>query len=112
MRPLNINRMDRGCRGLCHVVSRWAETTTSLRSTNFLPAVSLFQDFREMASRISHRRSRPRRAQLEAHVLFAKNRETAQQQPISQTKTVGCLFRLLLKQHETMCNSQHIVRAA
>jgi hypothetical protein len=90
----------------------WAETTTSLMSTNFLLAISLFQDFQEVASRISHRRSRPRRAQLESHGLFSKNPETAQQQPISNPKTKGYLFRPLLKQHETMCNSQHIMPGA
>jgi hypothetical protein len=42
----------------------WAETTTSLILIDYLPAVSLFQDFWEMASRISHRRFRPRLSQL------------------------------------------------
>jgi hypothetical protein len=65
-----------------------------------------------MASRISHRRFRPRLAQLEARVLFSKNRETAQQQPISTTKTNGCLFRPVLKQRETVRNSQHITPGA
>lgn len=112
MRPLTLNRLDRGCCGLCHVVSMWAETTTSLMSTNFLLAVSLFQDFRDMASRISYRRFRPRPVQLEPRVLLSKNRETAQQEPISNTTTKGCLFRPMLKQHETMCNSQHIMPGA
>jgi hypothetical protein len=77
-------------------------------STNFLLAVSLFQCFRETASRISNQRSWPQSAQLEARALFSKNRETAQQQPISNAKTRCCLFRPALKQHETMGNSQLI----
>jgi hypothetical protein len=81
-------------------------------STNFLLAVSLFQDFRETATRNSNQQFPPRPARLEARVLFSKSRETAQQQPISNTKTKGYLFRPVLKQHETMCNSQHIVPVA
>ena len=75
---------------------------------NFLLAVSLFQDFREMATRNSNRRFRPRLAQLEARVLFSKNRETVQQRPISTTKAKSCLFQPVLKQRETVRNSQHI----
>jgi hypothetical protein len=71
----------------------WAETTTSLILIDYLPAVSLFQDFREMASRICRRRFRPRLAQLEAPALFSENRETAQQRPISTTKTKPWLFQ-------------------
>ena len=90
----------------------WAETTTSLILIDYLPAVSLFQDFREMASRISYRRFRPRLAQLEARALLSENRETVQRQPISITKTKSWLFQPVLKQCETVRNSQHITPGA
>jgi hypothetical protein len=61
---------------------------------DYLPAVSLFRDFREMASRISHRRFRPRLAQLEARALLSENRETVQQQPISKKKQRVACFDL------------------
>jgi hypothetical protein len=105
---INIVAVPAGC-SLFHAVSMWAETTTSLISIDYLPAVSPFQDFWETASRISHRRFRRRLAQLEARALMSENRETAQRQPISTTKTKSWLFQPVLKQRETMCNSQHIM---
>jgi hypothetical protein len=107
----NIVAVPAGC-SLFHAVSMWAETTTSLILNDYRPAVSLFQDFREMASRISQRRFRPRLAQLEARVLSAENRETAQRQPISITKTKSYLFQPVLKRRETVRNSQHITPGA
>jgi hypothetical protein len=68
-----------GC-SLFHAVSTWAETTTPLTLIDYLPAVSLFQDFRELVSPISYRRFRPRAAQLEARTIFvrkSRNRATA-----------------------------------
>jgi hypothetical protein len=79
-------------------------------STNFLLAVSLFQDFRVTATRNSNQRFRL--AQLEARALLSENRETAKRQPISNTKTKSWLFQPVLKQRETVCNSQHITPGA
>jgi hypothetical protein len=70
-------------------------------------AVSLFQDLRERSSCNSNWQFRPL-AQLQARLLFAETRETAQQQPISITKAKACLFQPGLKQREIVCNRQHI----
>jgi hypothetical protein len=86
----------------------WTETTTSLILIGYLPAVSLFQDFREKASPISRRRFRPRLAQLEARTILSENRETVQQQPISKTKAKSYRFQLVLKRRETVRNSRYI----
>jgi hypothetical protein len=91
-----------------HAVSTWAETTTPLILIDYLPAVSLFQDFRETASRISCRRFWPRLAQLEARTILSENRETVQQQPISEIKTKSYLFQPVLKRRETVRNSRYI----
>jgi hypothetical protein len=90
----------------------WTETTTSLILIDYLPAVSLFHDFWEMASRISYPRFRPLLAQSKSHGLFSENRETVQQRTISVTKTKSWLFQPALKQHETVRNSQLIIAGA
>jgi hypothetical protein len=74
---------------------------------DYLPAVSLFQDFRELASPISYRRW-PLVAPLEARAFFSANRETVQQQPISKTKPKSYLFQPVLKRRETVRNSRYI----
>jgi hypothetical protein len=86
----------------------WAETAISLILRDYRPAVSLFHDFWEMASRISYPRFRPRLAQSKSHGLFSENRETVQQQPISKTKAKSYRFQLVLKRRETVRNSRYI----
>jgi hypothetical protein len=84
----------------------------SLILNDYFLAVSLFQDFREMAARNFNRQFRRWLAQLELRALFSENRETAQQRPISTTKAKSCLFQAGLKQPETVRNSQHVTPGA
>jgi hypothetical protein len=87
----------------------WAETAISLILCVYLLAISLFHDFWEVGSRISRRGFRPWLGSTRAAHLLSGNRETAQQRPISITKTNSWLFQPALKQHETVRNSQRTI---
>src|SRR5258707_15555636 len=82
------------------------ETVSSLLSNNYFPGVSLFHDFRGIAAPNFSRRFRLCLTQLTLQLLFLEIRETAEQRLISTTRLKACLFRPVLKQGETACNSR------